>query len=92
MQNRLDDDLNAFQMLMRKSSRLFPLLISDSALLACTRFRDEPKILNEFAIGGAVAAILHNEPISTIDLDIFSAILGLEKNKKRCNLLGCLEL
>ena len=50
------------------------------------------KIINEFAIGGAVAAVLHNEPISTIDLDIFSAILGLEKNKKRCNLFGCLEL
>lgn len=29
------------------------------------------KIINEFAIGGAVAAVLHNEPISTIDLDIF---------------------
>ncbi len=29
------------------------------------------KIINEFAIGGAVAAILHKEPISTIDLDIF---------------------
>jgi len=29
------------------------------------------RIINEFAIGGAVAAVLHNEPISTIDLDIF---------------------
>lgn len=29
------------------------------------------KIIKEFAIGGAVAAVLHNEPISTIDLDIF---------------------
>lgn len=29
------------------------------------------KIIEKFAIGGAFAAILHNEPISTIDLDIF---------------------
>ena len=29
------------------------------------------KIISEFAVGGAVAAVLHNEPISTIDLDIF---------------------
>jgi hypothetical protein len=29
------------------------------------------KIITEFAIGGAVAAILHKEPISTVDLDIF---------------------
>lgn len=29
------------------------------------------RIINEFAVGGAVAAILHNEAISTIDLDIF---------------------
>lgn len=28
-------------------------------------------IIEKFAIGGAFAAILHNEPISTIDLDIF---------------------
>jgi hypothetical protein len=28
-------------------------------------------IIEDFAIGGAVAAILHYEPISTIDLDIF---------------------
>lgn len=28
-------------------------------------------IIDKFAIGGAFAAILHNEPISTIDLDIF---------------------
>jgi hypothetical protein len=28
-------------------------------------------IIGDFAIGGAVAAILHYEPISTIDLDIF---------------------
>jgi hypothetical protein len=28
-------------------------------------------IVNKYAIGGAFAAILHNEPISTIDLDIF---------------------
>jgi hypothetical protein len=29
------------------------------------------KVISQFAIGGAVAAVLHNEPISTIDLDIF---------------------
>ncbi|CAN5700454.1 hypothetical protein BH24ACI3_BH24ACI3_14420 [soil metagenome] len=28
-------------------------------------------ILDKYAIGGAFAAILHDEPISTIDLDIF---------------------
>lgn len=28
-------------------------------------------IIADFAIGGAFAAILHNEPIATIDLDIF---------------------
>ena len=28
-------------------------------------------IIDKYAIGGAFAAILHNEPISTIDLDIF---------------------
>lgn len=28
-------------------------------------------IVRKFAIGGAFAAVLHNEPISTIDLDIF---------------------
>ena len=28
-------------------------------------------IIDDYAIGGAVAAILHHEPISTIDLDIF---------------------
>jgi hypothetical protein len=33
-------------------------------------------IIKDFAIGGAVAAILHYEPISTIDLDIF-----FQKNK-----------
>jgi hypothetical protein len=35
-------------------------------------------IVEKYAIGGAFAAILHNEPISTIDLDIFF-FLG-EKN------------
>ena len=43
-------------------------------------------IIDKYAIGGAFAAILHNEPISTIDLDIFfflaeksdSPILSLE--------------
>ena len=42
-------------------------------------------IIEKYAIGGAFAAVLHNEPISTIDLDIFfflaekseSAILSL---------------
>lgn len=29
------------------------------------------KIIEKYAIGGAFAATLHNEPISTIDLDIF---------------------
>ena len=28
-------------------------------------------IIEKYAIGGAFAAVLHNEPISTIDLDIF---------------------
>lgn len=28
-------------------------------------------IISDYAIGGAVAAILHAEPISTVDLDIF---------------------
>ena len=28
-------------------------------------------IIEKYAIGGAFAAILHYEPISTIDLDIF---------------------
>ena len=44
-------------------------------------------IIADYAIGGAVAAILHYEPISTIDLDIFfflseqptGLILSLEK-------------
>ncbi len=44
-------------------------------------------IVEKFAIGGAFAATLHNEPISTIDLDIFfflkeksdSPILSLSK-------------
>lgn len=31
-------------------------------------------IIEKFAIGGAVAAILHYEPISTIDLDIFFSL------------------
>lgn len=31
----------------------------------------ETGIIDKYAIGGAFAAILHNEPISTIDLDIF---------------------
>ena len=44
-------------------------------------------IIEKFAVGGAFAATLHNEPISTIDLDIFflfkekseSLILSLDK-------------
>jgi hypothetical protein len=44
-------------------------------------------IIEKYAIGGAFAAILHNEPISTIDLDVFfflaeksdSLVLSLEK-------------
>ncbi len=44
-------------------------------------------IIEKFAIGGAFAATLHNEPISTIDLDIFfilkeksdNLILSLDK-------------
>lgn len=44
-------------------------------------------IISDYAIGGAVAAILHNEAISTVDLDIFfffaepptGLILSLEK-------------
>ena len=31
-------------------------------------------IISDYAIGGAVAAILHNEPFSTFDLDIFFLI------------------
>ena len=36
-------------------------------------------IIDRFAIGGAFAAILHNEPIATLDLDIFFAFKGLEE-------------
>lgn len=44
-------------------------------------------IISDYAVGGAVAAILHYEPISTVDLDIFfflkeaptGLILSLEK-------------
>ena len=36
-------------------------------------------IIEKYAIGGAFAAILHNEPISTIDLDIFFFLA--EKNE-----------
>ena len=44
-------------------------------------------VIEKYAIGGAFAATLHNEPISTIDLDIFfilaeksdSLILSLER-------------
>ena len=45
------------------------------------------EIISDYAVGGAVAAILHDEAISTVDLDIFfflaeppkSLILSLEK-------------
>ncbi|MBA3599626.1 MAG: hypothetical protein H0W45_00095, partial [Acidobacteria bacterium] len=36
-------------------------------------------IIKKYAIGGAFAAILHYEPISTIDLDIF--FLLADKNE-----------
>lgn len=44
-------------------------------------------IIADYAVGGAVAAILHDEPVSTVDLDIFfflsepptGLILSLEK-------------
>lgn len=36
-------------------------------------------IIEKYAIGGAFAAVLHNEPISTIDLDIFFFLA--EKNE-----------
>ena len=47
------------------------------------------EIISDYAIGGAVAAILHNEAISTVDLDIFfflaepptGLILSLDKIK-----------
>ncbi len=46
----------------------------------------EEQVIADYAIGGAVAAVLHNEPISTNDLDIFfllreppGLILSLEK-------------
>ena len=31
----------------------------------------DAEIISNYAVGGAVAAILHYEPISTVDLDIF---------------------
>lgn len=47
----------------------------------------ERTIISDYAIGGAVAAILHAEPVSTVDLDIFfflterpqGLILSMEK-------------
>jgi hypothetical protein len=47
----------------------------------------DAEIISNYAVGGAVAAILHSEPISTVDLDIFfflteppkGLILSLEK-------------
>jgi len=40
-------------------------------VIATIRDMQAAGIIKSFAIGGAFAAILHNEPISTIDLDIF---------------------
>ncbi|MEJ7622621.1 MAG: hypothetical protein WKF34_01375 [Pyrinomonadaceae bacterium] len=40
-------------------------------VLTALREMHEAGILKDYAIGGAFAAILHSEPISTIDLDIF---------------------
>ena len=37
-------------------------------------------IIEKFSIGGAVAAILHYEPISTIDLDIFFFLADKSEN------------
>ena len=53
-------------------------------------------IIEKFAIGGAFAAILHNEAISTIDLDIFflfkekidALILSLDKIYDYANAKG----
>lgn len=53
-------------------------------------------IIDKYAIGGAFAAILHNEPISTIDLDIFfffkqkqsSSVLSLDSIYEFANAHG----
>lgn len=53
-------------------------------------------IIEKYAIGGAFAATLHNEPISTIDLDIFfllaeksdSLVLSLDKIYQYANQHG----
>ncbi len=47
---------------------------SSSAMDKVIRVLDDMQsagIVEKYAVGGAFAAILHNEPISTIDLDIF---------------------
>ena len=56
-------------------------------VLAALGEMHELGIIENYAIGGAFAAILHSEPISTIDLDVFfffkekqtGAVLSLEK-------------
>lgn len=40
-------------------------------VISTIRGMQKAGIVKAFAIGGAFAAILHNEPLSTIDLDIF---------------------
>lgn len=53
-------------------------------------------IISEYAVGGAVAAVLHSQPISTIDLDIFflfdppqtGSILSLEPIYNYCMARG----
>ncbi len=55
---------------------------SSSAMDKVLRVLDDMQssgIIEKYAIGGAFAAILHNEPISTIDLDIFFFLT--EKNE-----------
>lgn len=42
-----------------------------SAVLSVLEDMKSAGIIEKYAIGGAFAAILHHEPISTIDLDIF---------------------
>ena len=42
-----------------------------SGILGVLEEMQSAGIIEKYAIGGAFAAVLHNEPISTIDLDIF---------------------
>lgn len=48
-----------------------PSLTNIGDVLAVLKDMQNKGIIGKFAIGGAFAAILHYEPISTIDLDIF---------------------